>query len=126
MPRFFALRRLAHQAALADPRRARHRDATAASRRLRAPGHALWRRTPLDVRRVGTPSLPPSARWRPRPVAARGNGTVGSFDPDQIEARSVRLPALDESRRGPAEHHPARRGDRLHPLGHPDLRTDAV
>ena len=31
---------------------------------------------------------------------------------------------LDQSRSGRTEHHPTRRSDRLHPLGHPDLLTD--
>ena len=32
--------------------------------------------------------------------------------------------AINQSRRGCAEHHPTRRGDRLHPLRHPDLLTN--
>jgi hypothetical protein len=52
-----------------------------------------------------------------------GYRRVGTLDPNQLQLTQTRL-ALNESRRRRAQHHPTRRGHRLHPLGHPDLLTD--
>jgi hypothetical protein len=41
----------------------------------------------------------------------------------EADAEAMRC-AFNQSRGGRAEHHPTRRSDRLHPLGHPDLLTD--
>ena len=48
---------------------------------------------------------------------------VGTLDPNQLRLTESRC-ALNQSRGGRAEHHPARRSDRFHPLRHPDLLTD--
>ena len=46
-----------------------------------------------------------------------------SLDPHHLRLTETRG-VLHQSRGGLAEHHPARRGRRLHPLGHPDLLAD--
>ena len=51
------------------------------------------------------------------------HGLVGTFDADHLRFAESRS-ALDKSRCGRAEHHPTRRGHRLHPLRHADLLTD--
>ncbi len=55
--------------------------------------------------------------------AMGGDRRVGTLDPNQLSLAQGRC-AINESRGGRAEHHPTRRGDRLHPLSHPDLLTD--
>ena len=49
---------------------------------------------------------------------------VGTLDLNQLRLSRGRC-AINQSRGGRAEHHPTRRGDRLHPLRHPDLLTDS-
>ena len=51
-----------------------------------------------------------------------GTGSCGTLDPNQLQLTQTRR-ALNQSRRRRAQHHPTRRGHRLHPLGHPDLLT---
>ena len=48
---------------------------------------------------------------------------VGTLDLNQL-GLAQGCCAVNQSRGGRAEHHPARRGDRLHPLRHSDLLTD--
>ena len=48
---------------------------------------------------------------------------LGALDPNRLRLAESRRP-IHQSRGGRAEHHPTRRGDRLHPLSHPDLLTD--
>ena len=48
---------------------------------------------------------------------------VGALDPNQLRLAQRRC-AINQSRGRRAEHHPARRSDRLHPLRHSDLLTD--
>ena len=55
---------------------------------------------------------------------AGGDWLVGTLDLNQLRLAESRC-AINQSRGGRAEHHPARRSDRLHPLSHPDLLTDS-
>ena len=55
--------------------------------------------------------------------AVRGDRFVGALDADHLRFTQRRC-AIDQSRGGDAEHHPAGRSDRFHPLGHPHLLTD--
>ena len=58
----------------------------------------------------------PNSRWA-------AHRFVGTLDLNQLRLAESRR-AINQSRGGRAEHHPTRRGDRLHPLGHPDLLAD--
>ena len=58
----------------------------------------------------------PNSRWA-------AHRLVGTLDLNQLGFAESRC-AINQSRGGRAEHHPARRSDRLHPLRHPDLLTD--
>ena len=59
----------------------------------------------------------PNRRW------ARDR-LVGTLDLNRLGLTQGRC-AINQSGGGRAEHHPTRRGDRLHPLRHPDLLTDS-
>ena len=48
---------------------------------------------------------------------------IGTLDAHHLRLTQGRC-AINQSRGGRAEHHPTRRCDRLHPLGHPHLLTD--
>ena len=52
-----------------------------------------------------------------------GHWLVGTLDPNQLRLAESRC-AINQSRGGGAEHHPARRSDRLHALSHSDLLTE--
>jgi len=52
-----------------------------------------------------------------------GHLRVGTLNLNQLSLAQGRC-AFNQSRRGRAEHHPTRRGNRLHPLSHPHLLTD--
>ena len=56
--------------------------------------------------------------------AMGGHRFIGTLDVDHLRLTERRC-AINQSRGGRAEHHPARRSDRLHPLSHPDLLTDS-
>ena len=56
--------------------------------------------------------------------ATRGHRSIDTLDVHQLRFTQYRAVLLDQVRGGLAEHHPTRRGDRLHPLRHPDLLTD--
>ena len=58
----------------------------------------------------------PNSRWA-------AHRLVGTLDLNQLGLAQGRC-AINQSRGGRAEHHPTRRGDRLHPLSHSDLLTD--
>ena len=52
----------------------------------------------------------------------RGHRFLGTLDPNPLTLTQT-CGALNQSRRRRAQHHPTRRGHRLHPLRHPDLPT---
>ena len=89
-----------------------------------APSSSLRRRTsptagrPMPSRLAG----PPDA-VSPCPAAARRDRFVSTLDLHQFRLAEI-SGAVDESRGGRAEHYPAGRRGRLHPLRHADLFTD--
>src|SRR6185312_9609184 len=52
------------------------------------------------------------------------DGLIGTLDLNQLRLTESRC-TIDKSRGRCAQHHPARRSDRLHPLSHPHLFTDS-
>ena len=76
---------------------------------------------PTDQIRLSTPdSVMPFAHAQ---QAAGGHRLIGTLDLNQLGLTQSRC-AINQPCGGRAEHHPARRGDRLHPLSHPDLLAD--
>ena len=53
-----------------------------------------------------------------------GHRLVGTLNADHLRLAQGHC-AINQPGGGCAEHHPTRRGDRLHPLRHPDLLTDS-
>ena len=56
-------------------------------------------------------------------LVAEGDRFLGTLDSDHLRFTESRR-AINQPCGGRAEHHPARRSDRLHPLSHSDLLTD--
>ena len=77
--------------------------------------------SPTNKIRLSTPDSVTPLRHAQQPLG--GHWLVGTFNLNQLRLAESRR-ALDEPRRGRAEHHPTRRGHRFHPLRHPDLLTD--
>ena len=76
---------------------------------------------PTDQSRLSTPDGAMPVADAQQAVGA--HRLVGTLDLNQLGLAQGRC-AINESRGGRAEHHPTRRGDRLHPLSHADLLTD--
>ena len=114
---------LAHQTALADARWSHHADhrAMAIDRAVQqASTAAISQRRPTRF----DSARPTSRSRRAMPSSRRARHRfVGTLDANQLGLAQSRR-ALDQPRGGRAEHHPARRGHRFHPLRHPDLLTD--
>jgi len=76
--------------------------------------------SPTDQSRLSTPDAMLFADAQQTVDAHR---LLGTLDLNQLDLAQGRR-AINQSRGGRAEHHPTRRGDRLHALSHPDLLTD--
>src|SRR5262249_1559376 len=76
---------------------------------------------PTDQTRLSTLSSAKPVSYAQQPVG--GHWFLGTLDLDHLRFTEHRC-ALDQSRRGGAEYYPTGRRNRLHPLRHPDLRTD--
>ena len=116
-------RNLAHQTALADARWPHHADHRAVAvdctvQQALDGGHLP---PPTDQIRLSTPDSAMPFGHAQQPPG--GHRLVGTLDLDHLRFAESRS-AINQSRGGRAEHHPARRSDRLHPLSHPDLLTD--
>ena len=116
-------RNLTHQTALADARWPHHTDHSAmaidcAVQQALDGGHLP---PPTDQIRLSTPDgVMPFAHAQ---QAMGGHWLLGTLDANHLWLTESRC-AIDESRGRRAQHHPAGRSDRLHPLSHPDLLAD--
>jgi hypothetical protein len=118
-------RNLAHETALADARWADHADhsAVAVDCTIQQPLHGRHLPPPTDQIQLGTPDRAMLFIHAQQPIAR--HRLVGTLDPNQLRL-SESCCVLNQSRCRCAEHHPAGRGDRFHPLRHPDLLTNVV
>ena len=76
---------------------------------------------PTDQIRLSTPDSMTPLRHAQEPLGA--GRLMGSFDADTLHFTESRS-ALNQPRCRLTQHHPAGRGDRLHPLRQPDLLAD--
>jgi hypothetical protein len=76
---------------------------------------------PPDQVRLCTPDIVMPFAYAQQPVGR--DGLIRTLDRNQL-SRAEGCCAINQSRRGCAQHHPTRRCHRFHPLGHADLLTD--
>src|SRR5262245_35486555 len=111
-----------HQTALAYAGRTHHADhsAVAIDRAVQKALDGGHFPAPTDHSRLSSPDGAMPFAHAQQPIG--GHWFLGTLNARHLRLAESRR-ALNELRGGCAEHYPARRSDRLHPLRHPDLLT---